>query len=97
MTNDDLQQQLLVEIGRDLTRREQAGERVQVELGPGSAWLLMGLCQRLVAEYGPGDPRSTPIYELGRDLAGLFDGAAGDAAIASWNQLFDEIERRRSE
>jgi hypothetical protein len=76
-----------VEITRDLLRREMAGDRLVVELGPFSAYILVVAAQELARRPGPQAQAEVcrgATSALERALAGT---AAGDLLASGWRAL----------
>ena len=85
-------EELNVEIARDLLRRERAGESLTVEMGPWSVFMVVAECQKMVLDLGV--HRGEPFWTIGRTLMESQTGAARDAAVASWHEVFDELKKR---
>lgn len=72
---------------RDLLRRERQGERLAVEVGPFSAYILVVAAQLAARKAGSSEEAAmfrTAAAELDLVLAG---SAAGDMLTAGWRQI----------
>lgn len=73
----------------DLLRRERAGERVMVEIGPWSAWMIVSSAQAVVERMmRPGDELAAALREAVAGVEKELEGtAAGDALAGGWREL----------
>jgi hypothetical protein len=73
----------------DLLRRQRAGERVVVEIGPWSAWMMVTSAQAVVDRMmRPGDELAAALREAVAEVEQALAGtAAGEALAGGWREL----------
>jgi hypothetical protein len=87
-SSDDETVRLEVEVLRDLMGAENSGSHVTMEIGPFTAYMIVGLCQLGVKSLPAGDGRAEIFKRISADFEPFFSKSAAAALIdTSWNDL----------